>query len=237
MSPPSSSPLGSPQQHDDNSDQDHDEAAVVIDALLERYLHLLDEYAALQSELAALQAAMYQQLARANFAAERGVGWYGRDYYDERMRASSTLSVIAGSSNSPKFSIVRRQKKAENKTVEPSLSPSRDLAEGGNSDDNDDEDDQSVSQPPSPPSLPQAVDPIRWFGLMTPMALRQAQSHGIRAVEHVVPRLATVSAEMAELEIEVRRARKRRAKAASAAAKAESAERSAATVHSQVPVS
>jgi len=60
---------------------------------------------------------------------------------------------------------------------------------------------------------PKPADPLRWFGILTPLPLRQAQGHSIKAVEVIIPRLATLSAEMAGLELEVRRARKRRAKA------------------------
>ncbi|KAI0408792.1 hypothetical protein F4802DRAFT_594194 [Xylaria palmicola] len=70
-------------------DQDH------IDALLERYLHLLHEYTSLREELTALQTGIYQNIARANFAAERGLR-FGRDYYDDRMQASRRLAVSCG---------------------------------------------------------------------------------------------------------------------------------------------
>ena len=55
-----------------------------------------------------------------------------------------------------------------------------------------------------------STDPLRWFGILTPAALRQAQGHAITAVEDIIPRLATVSGEMAALEVAVRRARKKR---------------------------
>jgi len=70
-------------------------------------------------------------------------------------------------------------------------------------------DDDDVKRKPKP----KPADPLRWFGILTPLPLRQAQSNAIRVVEEVIPRLATLSAEMAEVELEVRRARKRRAKA------------------------
>ena len=63
-----------------------------IDTLLERYLTLLDEYMALRAELSRLQTACFQHLARANFAAERGVR-YGADFYDQRMRAVRTVAI------------------------------------------------------------------------------------------------------------------------------------------------
>ncbi|PFH58205.1 hypothetical protein XA68_14025 [Ophiocordyceps unilateralis] len=56
-------------------------------------------------------------------------------------------------------------------------------------------------------------DPLRWFGLFVPTALRTAQSQSVEAVERVIPRLVTVNAEMLAVEIQVRRARKRRDKA------------------------
>jgi hypothetical protein len=57
------------------------------------------------------------------------------------------------------------------------------------------------------------VDPLRWFGILTPLPLRQAQGHAIKAVEEIIPQLATLSTAMAAVELEVRRARKKRAKA------------------------
>lgn len=56
-------------------------------------------------------------------------------------------------------------------------------------------------------------DPIRMFGILTPQALRLAQGGAIKMVEDLVPKLASVSAEMKEVEIKIRRARKHRAKA------------------------
>ena len=56
-------------------------------------------------------------------------------------------------------------------------------------------------------------DPIRMFGILTPQALRLAQGGAIKMVEDLVPKLASVDAEMKEVEIKIRRARKHRAKA------------------------
>ncbi|KAI1167551.1 hypothetical protein F5B18DRAFT_602158 [Nemania serpens] len=67
-------------------DQDH------IDDLLEQYLLLLHEYTSLREELTTLQTGMYQNIARANFAAERGAR-FGQDCYDDRMQASSRLAI------------------------------------------------------------------------------------------------------------------------------------------------
>ncbi|KAM7223902.1 hypothetical protein V8F06_000918 [Rhypophila decipiens] len=64
-----------------------------IDTLLQRYLVLLDEYTTLRSKLNQLQSGIYQNIARANFSAERGIR-YGQGYYDERMQALRRVVVI-----------------------------------------------------------------------------------------------------------------------------------------------
>jgi hypothetical protein len=53
-----------------------------------------------------------------------------------------------------------------------------------------------------------SVDPIRWYGVLVPPALRAAQSQFISAVEGPIPRVANLSKEMRILEIEVGRTRK-----------------------------
>lgn len=73
-------------------------------------------------------------------------------------------------------------------------------------------DDAAVSKP---------KDPLRWFGVLTPLPLRQAQGQAVQTIEQVIPRLASVNAEMEDIEIQVRRARKKRAKAEIAAKKEE----------------
>jgi hypothetical protein len=46
------------------------------------------------------------------------------------------------------------------------------------------------------------------FGILVPAALRSAQSSAVTMVEKVIPQLASVDAEMREMEIRIRRARK-----------------------------
>ncbi|KAK5629674.1 hypothetical protein RRF57_005389 [Xylaria bambusicola] len=241
-----------------------------IDGLLECYLHLLHEYTSLREELATLQTGMYQSIARANFAAERGVR-FGQDYYDDRMQASRRLAITYSSqveasakepseSQSGRHPVVFNESVASFTVVSPTAvcPPASDVedseATGGSINPHpvprpEAGDDGPIEQSatkstnteshigPMPlPELDASVqprnrtetiavagkqtttpkrpsDPLRWFGLLTPMALRQAQTQSIRAVEHVIPRLASLDVEMMGVEIEVRRARKRRAKA------------------------
>ncbi|KAI0862620.1 hypothetical protein F4860DRAFT_471217 [Xylaria cubensis] len=256
-------------------DQDH------IDSLLERYLHLLHEYTSLRDELATLQMGMYQNIARANFAAERGLR-FGQDYYDDRMQASRRLAISYQSRDQaqdqsesesrdrrdptvlsgvvPSFTVISpaaaacvSSLAAEDSKVgvetpdsrpHPEAEVEADSVEQSAVETTKTEEASSASTPSSRASMvsksmedaeattsensvpvveegratqQKSNDPIRWFGLLTPVPLRQAQTQSIRVIEHVIPRLASVNVEMAEVEIEVRRARKRRAKAAAAA--------------------
>lgn len=156
-----------------------------FDKMLERYLGLLDEYMTLRASLNSLQAGMYQNIARANFSAERGKR-YGQDFYDDRMRAFRTVSVNADSKGTLHFEVI--------KTTDPEKAPAK-----------DGEDLEKNRKG--------MVDPLRWYGLLAPMPLRQAQTQAVQAVESVIPKLLSVVAEMGELEIEVRRARKKRSRA------------------------
>ncbi|KAI1313630.1 hypothetical protein F5Y03DRAFT_389929 [Xylaria venustula] len=261
-------------------DQDH------IDGLLERYLHLLHDYTTLREELTALQTGMYQNIARANFAAERGLR-FGQDYYDDRMQASRRLAIsydnqrqdhgqepserqngqtpgVLGGTVASFAIIGPASVRAAASTAEEVSGASVEAAPNPPDPETGAEEESGapnieVCSAPTPPSqragtdavqsrncaedtttgettggspsriaekegtaTPQksrSNDPLRWFGLLTPMPLRQAQTQTIRAVEHVIPRLASLNAEMAAVEIEVRRARKRRAKAEAAASR------------------
>lgn len=52
-------------------------------------------------------------------------------------------------------------------------------------------------------------DPIKWFGLLVPPALRSSQASFRAAVGDGIPALVNVDNEMKEVEIEIRRTRKR----------------------------
>jgi len=175
-----------------------------IDGLLQRYLGLLEDYTKLRASLTALQAIIYQDIARANFSAERGVR-YGQDLYDERMQRSRDLNIIRGENGTPIFEVTAQETRGNDSQ--------EDMKHEANEADVDDEAEKEEEKPRK------SNDPLRWFGILTPMPLRQAQSRSIEAVEQIIPRLVSVDAEMADVEIRVRRARKRRAKAEAAAVK------------------
>ncbi|KAF4782731.1 hypothetical protein HER10_EVM0002334 [Colletotrichum scovillei] len=214
-----------------------------IDSLLERYLVLLDEYTALRERLSGTQAGIYQNIARANFSAERGVR-YGPDYYDERMRASRTLEVAVDDTGVPHFEVVKVAEggdavtdpkteateaaaatatKNDDVDEAPSVEPEGVASVGGGQTEKEaeekDEAENEKEKTKQKKKKKKSNDPLRWFGILAPMPLRQAQSLSVQAMQDIIPRLVSVDAEMKDIEIEVRRARKRRAKAEAAALK------------------
>ncbi|KAK9418695.1 hypothetical protein SUNI508_07715 [Seiridium unicorne] len=184
-----------------------------IDALLERYLQLLHEYTTLRTELSNLQTGIYQNIARANFSAERGMR-YGPDFYDERMQATRRINVATSNGDNLSLKVASTEE-----TTEP-LEASSDVpkTEGGNIDHSDVNDHLEETEL-NTNKRPKRKDPLQWFGLLTPLPLRQAQGQSIMAVEQVIPRLISINVEMQQVEIEVRRARKKRAKAEAVAKK------------------
>ncbi|KAL4759827.1 uncharacterized protein BDW70DRAFT_139215 [Aspergillus foveolatus] len=68
-----------------------------LDALLEKYLHLLDKHQRLQHVLASKLSSGFLSLAHANYTCPPGRR-YGADYYDERMKASRRVILRPPSS-------------------------------------------------------------------------------------------------------------------------------------------
>lgn len=56
-------------------------------------------------------------------------------------------------------------------------------------------------------------DPLKWFGILVPPALKKSQNSFRGVVTEVLPSLANVANEMKSLEIEIRRTRKKIRKA------------------------
>ncbi|KAL7934479.1 hypothetical protein V8C35DRAFT_301023 [Trichoderma chlorosporum] len=203
-----------------------------IDSLLERYLNLLDEYSRLREELSKLQAGVFQNIARANFAGERGMR-YGQDHYDERMCASRLLDISPGADDVPEFTIKNvksatedgGQKEDETREDGPDedkadTTTARENSEASPEETQGLEDKDEDKEKQGKKKAKKATNnPLHWFGLLAPAPLRTAQTLSIQAVEQVIPRLISVNAEMEHVEIEIRRARKKRAKAAAATEK------------------
>jgi hypothetical protein len=188
-----------------------------IDTLLERYLSLIDEYSQLREDLSRLQRGMFQDIARANFSAERGVR-YGPDQYDDRMQISRKLDIQVDEGQVPTFTIATISEEAEEEDEQDKAEKDKSTTEEDKSND-----EKGVKGKEDEKKKPKLIkDPIRWYGLFAPPALRSAQTNAVQAVQDVIPRLVTVNAEMLDVEIQVRRARKKRAKAEAADKKQQS---------------
>lgn len=222
----------------------HTMTSETIDGLLARYLGLLHEYTELRSQLSTHQASMFGNLARANFSAERGFR-YGPDHFDGRMQALVRLCVSDDDSNSQpatSFAVTRPKKEIKAEVAD----DNKESKESDESDEKKREEETDTAKEDTRNAKPKKSnkkkepagprDPLQWFGVLTPLALRQAQSEAIEVIDNIVPRLAALSAEMAAVEIEVRRARKKRARAATSQGKEDKSTASKTTGEAAVSV-
>lgn len=139
-------------------------------------------------------------LAQANFKSSSRTR-YGQDYYDDRMQSSRR---------------VRFERDDENADGRPvlSITPNRTAVEVEKDPKTEREDASSEKQHPTPPSTPPAEDakpppdPLRWFGILVPPALRACQSSFVSAVEGPVAQASNASRSMRGVEVEIRRVRK-----------------------------
>ncbi|KAG6000099.1 hypothetical protein E4U43_001695 [Claviceps pusilla] len=198
---------------------DHLQLQLHIDNLLQRHLALLDQYTSLRERLSRLHSSTLQDIARANFSAQRGQR-FGQDQYDGRMRA--LRRVVVEGEERVRICVVRgggddetgvnereEDKKANDEKNGDDKSPEDDVKADH---DKKSEDDKKADNDKKTPNHNHKHDPLRWFGILTPPPLRSAQAHAVEAVEQVIPQLVSIAAEMQHLEIEVRRARKKRDK-------------------------
>lgn len=173
-----------------------------LDTLLERYLHLLDEYQTARQQLQKQLSAGYISLAQANFSAPRGVR-YGRDYYDERMGATRRVVLTSNGQLAIKIETVESMTSAVDTSPAAATTFKDDAEEPRQREVHPADPAQPIQQGP-----PKLRDPITMFGILTPPALRAAQSSFVKAVEGPVPRLVELGARLRALEVEVGRARK-----------------------------
>ncbi|KAL8738050.1 MAG: hypothetical protein Q9181_001118 [Wetmoreana brouardii] len=173
-----------------------------LDDLLERYLDLVHQYYTLQQSLAKDFSSGYFSLAQANFSNPNRVR-YGQDLYDDRMQALTRFNI----DSTP-------EGKSRTNTAEPSLKeaisvsllqPTRQksAAQQANKDRS-----TAMAQTEKDPNPP-ISDPLKWFGILVPPALRTSQQTFKTTVTETVPSLANISTEMKSLEIEIRRIRKK----------------------------
>lgn len=202
-----------------SDDSRKNKLAEELDELLERYLHTLDEYQRVRSVLSKQLSSGYMSLAQANFHNSSSAIRYGKDCYDDRMQAirkvhmseilddssrsgrshfSIKLQGESGSTESSKSEVPKEKEIPEEQTLDTSLPTSNEGSAQEPEQEKEDSSEGSVKPP----------DPLRWFGILVPPALRTAQSTFIAATEGPIARLATVAMDLRNQEIEIGRMRK-----------------------------
>jgi coiled-coil domain-containing protein 115 len=206
-----------------------------VDALLEVYLNSLDVYQRLREELSRSFSAGFLSLAHANRTGNIGSGrHYGEEGYDERMKAGRRVICspegmekaragrhqddgkwnTQGAYHLMRYYLIEKNEGGSGHSKRPpdtiTAEPLgvQDLAQ-----------DHSIASSHSCSALPTSasksskpkpkgsLDPLHWYGLLVPPSLRAAQTSFTKAVEHQIPQLLNVAAEMADLEMEIRRLR------------------------------
>ncbi|KAL9120649.1 MAG: hypothetical protein Q9187_002799 [Circinaria calcarea] len=168
-----------------------------LDDILGHYLSLLDQYQRLQQKLTRHLSEGFFSLAQANFTSPNRIH-YGQDFYDDRMQASVPISC---NTSKPYFAVAEKTSPSSGKPSD--TQPQSNLEVTIPTDDSTVQEKSSmnpeVSKTPS--------DPLNWFGILVPQALRTAQSHFSAAVMDEVAQLVNIRQEMVEVEAEVRRLR------------------------------
>ncbi|KAJ4286753.1 hypothetical protein N0V90_013005 [Kalmusia sp. IMI 367209] len=190
---------------------DREDLASQLDELLEQYLHTLDAYQKAQQQLSKHLSSGYMSLAQANFNNAAHTR-YGQDYYDERMQASRQIS-LSGDEKKTTFSIKSPAPGTPEPQAESSPLPKDDTPETKES--HTDKETESTSSDAtgektdtSQSKIVQPTNPIRWFGVLVPPALRVAQTSFVSAVEGPVLELPTLVKGLKQQEIEIGRLRK-----------------------------
>ncbi|KAI9708764.1 MAG: hypothetical protein M1820_003719 [Bogoriella megaspora] len=157
-----------------------------LDTLWESYLGMLDQYRAAQAELSKHLSSVHKaHIITIEESNSRSV---------TITSPSNTASADRRASNTRTVTGYHDMKSSIGTTLE------------GSENQGASEKTQTASDVPSTPI--QIQDPLRWFGILVPPALRSAQSSFVAGVEGPVAELAAAQKGMWELEIEIRKARK-----------------------------
>jgi coiled-coil domain-containing protein 115 len=160
---------------------------------------------------------------------------YGQDYYDDRMQATRRLYVkfqgfgfyVIGLTNNSWVtdddddddndvlfpSIVLKSARTEMDSGKPDVGSTATMTDdevntvNGSNEDGEEEKSVNISES-SRKDVNAASDPLRWFGILVPPALRSAQSAFISAMDDPIIRLIASQRAMRQLEIEIQRTRK-----------------------------
>ncbi|CAN9241810.1 unnamed protein product [Alternaria sp. RS040] len=176
--------------------RDKDGLLDLLDAKLEHYLHTLHEY---QEAMQQLSKELSSALRKVHIA-EHGSAKSDQPYF-------SVYSPFATTQHSDPDN-------TSNSTEQANEAQGSDLPKAKGDDAKSTPDPNSQSSQSSEKakeessSTEKPTDPLRWFGILVPPALRTAQSTFVSAVEGPIPQLVTILRDLRTQEIEIGRIRK-----------------------------
>ena len=173
-----------------------------LDELLEQYLELLDQYSTLREELSKSFSSGFFSLAQAQRSSSRGAGRrYGEDCYDERMKGQRRVDLTGDVG-------VEVERRLEVDDERDARSRAEQSKEDENKDDHSETVSETVKSTGKKKQNPATRDPLTWFGILAPPALKQTQRCFVEAVEKSIPALINVDSKMEDLEGEIWSVRK-----------------------------
>ncbi|THY05060.1 hypothetical protein D6D01_10041 [Aureobasidium pullulans] len=209
-----------------------DELRDQLDALWEKHLTLLDSYHQAQQQLAHHFSSGFFDLAQATFKSTTRVR-YGQEYYDDRMQATRRFEALTDDNDLPCLAL-----KADDTSPSTDTSNKHSTKSGEKSSDKEAKEkktDQSEQQQPTPPSTPprdteeeklseeqdkskttsgqdkaqkKPRDPLHWYGILVPPALRASQKSFISAIESPLIEAANSAQALRFVAVEIRKLRK-----------------------------
>lgn len=167
-----------------------------LDDLWESYLELLDQYTKAQDEIKRHLNSGFLSLAKAQSSASLGRR-YGKDWYDERMKASRKARVLSASVDDTEDSVSADLQNLSISAL--SRGPTVEIThseENTSKAESKEEKSEQQQQQPSPPGTPEPLsqpdqdeeektdqteepkptNPLRWYGVLVPPELKKAQS-------------------------------------------------------------
>ncbi|TIA13645.1 hypothetical protein D6C80_06173 [Aureobasidium pullulans] len=211
-----------------------DELRDQLDALWEKHLTLLDSYHQAQQQLARHFSSGFFDLAQATFKSTSRVR-YGQEYYDDRMQATrrfeastndndvpclalkaddTSPSTDTSNEHSTKSGEKSSDKEAKKKkTEEPEQQPTPPSTPPGDPDEEEpskEQEEQDTSKTTSHQDKAQKKprDPLHWYGILVPPALRASQKSFISAVESPLIEAANSAQALRLVAVEIRKLRK-----------------------------
>ncbi|GAB7351840.1 hypothetical protein MBLNU459_g2400t1 [Dothideomycetes sp. NU459] len=208
----SPAPIEAPPPHTLSELQDR------LDSLWERQLELMEQYHQSQQQLQRHLSSGFFSLAQANFKSSSRIR-YGQDYYDQRMRAARRFECTTDAMGQPRLASTAW---TEESTTHDDGPDTPNLVSG-------DKHSGKTTQQPTPPATPvhqpdpdnrnenseqpsrrtkKSSDPLHWYGILVPPALRQAQASFVSLVEGPVAEAANSAQALRKGEVEIRKLRK-----------------------------